>query len=79
MEKLRKNQDKVWFFECRIGDNLYVYHYPARELEQIFVQKRVSINDTGTPRYNLYIDYRRGELYSTVSASNTIPLVVLER
>lgn len=79
VEKLRANRDKDWSFKCLIDDVLYVYHYPSRELEQIFEQNEVTINERGTPRYNLYIDYRRGELHSTVSAFNMIPLVVLKR
>lgn len=93
VEKLKKNQDKDWIFECRIDNRLYIYRYPARELDQIFVQKGVPVI-TNTPRHNknasrhstkssrrysLFIDYRQGELYSTVSAFNTTPLVTLKR
>ena len=49
------------------GREPYAYGISAKELMQACEQNSVSINTSGTPRYQLYISYTTGEVFKSVS------------
>ena len=54
------------------GREPYAYGISAHELLNACESSNVSINSSGTPRYQLYISYATGEVYKSASKSSLI-------
>ena len=78
LERLQKSADGhgafIFVFVIK-GREPYAYGISAKELMQACKQSNVSINTSGTPRYQLYISYTTGEVFK--SASKNVLVVKL--
>lgn len=78
IEKLEFFSDSDYTFECRINDEVYRYSCPVTRLRSGFDTHGVDIIKN-PDRYSFYLDYRTGNVYSSVSANDKVVVVTLNR
>lgn len=78
IDKLELFSDSDYTFECRINDEVYRYSCPVTNLRSVFDTHGVDIIKN-PDRYSFYLDYRTGNVYSSVSANDKDVVVALER
>lgn len=80
LEKLEKAvaEESAYFFSCRIEDEQFNYYCPSVELRKAFIERAVSVMKTPN-RYSFYLDYRTGEIFSTISPNASSSVITLNR
>ncbi len=62
-----QNQE-TWYFSFLIDEELYEYEYEANNLEEVFENAQVNI--IRNTHYSIYIDWRTGNIYKTISPND---------
>lgn len=71
--------NKKWIFDCNIYGIRYVYTIPVNTLRKSFELNNIALITNAPERYSFYIDFRKGKLFSTISASDKTSFLELER